>query len=54
MAIDQAQIGMVAARLMEDIASSYGDGATIETVAVIAAVDQGAVNTLHSAWTHSS
>jgi hypothetical protein len=51
MAIDEAQIGMVAARLMEEIASSYGDGATIETVAVIAAVDHGTMNTLHSCWT---
>ena len=51
MAIDEAQIGMVAARLMEQIAAAYGDEATIETVAVIASVDRGDTNTLHATWT---
>ena len=41
MAIDPAQIGTVAAQLMEEIEAAYGDDAEIATVALIAAVDHG-------------
>ena len=38
MAIDQAQVGAVAAQLMEELENTYGDDASIENVALIVAV----------------
>lgn len=41
MAIDQRQIGAVAALLMDELEDTYGDDATIENVALIVAVRHG-------------
>ncbi len=38
MAIEEHQVGNVAAQLMEELSQTYGDDASIETVALVAAV----------------
>jgi hypothetical protein len=50
MAIDQAIIGEMAARLMEQLETAYEDDATITGACLIVAVDhdQGKRNTVHS------
>lgn len=49
MAIDEAMIGTVAAQLMEELSTTYGDdeGATIDRVAIVVAVDRREENTIH-------
>lgn len=42
MAIDQTSIGNVAARLMENLESKYGDDAEIKTVLLLVAVEHSA------------
>lgn len=47
MAIDQALVGNMAAKLIEQLESNYGEDATIKAAAVIVAVDHGNNNTVH-------
>lgn len=48
MAIDQALVGNMAAKLMEQIEESYGEDAAIQAACVIVAVDHGdRQNTVH-------
>ncbi len=47
MSIDQAAIGIVAAELMEELAETYGDDASIERVALIVAIERGDQSTVH-------
>jgi hypothetical protein len=47
MAIDQAKIGTVAARLMEELERAYGEDATIDHVMLLVAVDQPGQDTIH-------
>jgi hypothetical protein len=51
MPLDETKIGIVAANLMEQLDSTYGDGddATIEHVMIIAAVDRPGADTVHFA-----
>ncbi len=48
MAIDQAQVGRLAAQLMQELEDQYGEEATLERVALIAAVDHGDQLTVHT------
>jgi hypothetical protein len=56
MAIDQAAVGTVAAELMEELAESYGEDATIDTVAVVVSVTHagGAATNVHSKVSEST
>lgn len=47
MAIDQALVGKMAAKLMEQLEDNYGEGASIKAACVIVAVDHGGQNTVH-------
>lgn len=47
MAIDQALVGNMAAKLMERLERNYGEDASIKAAAVIVAVDHGNNNTVH-------
>jgi hypothetical protein len=47
MALDQAKIGNVAARLMEQLEEIYGEDAMIEHVMLLVAVDQTGRHTIH-------
>lgn len=47
MAIDQALVGNMAAKLMERLEADYGDDAKIKAACVIVAVDHGDQNTVH-------
>ena len=49
MPLDERKIGLVAANLMEQLGATYGDGATIEHVMIIAAVDRPGADTVHFA-----
>ncbi len=54
MALDQSKLGIVAAQLMEQLEQTYGDEASLGTVAVIAEVDHGDQNTIHYAFSEST
>ncbi|HVD86545.1 MAG TPA: hypothetical protein VNB59_03975 [Solirubrobacterales bacterium] len=47
MAIDQALVGNMAAKLMEQLEESYGEDAAIKAACVIVAVDHEDQNTVH-------
>ena len=47
MAIDQGLVGNMAAKLMEQLETNYGEDATIKAACVIVAVDHGNQNTVH-------
>jgi len=49
MPIDQTKLGAVAAELMDDLASHYGDDAELKNVVIIATVDHagGTLDTTH-------
>jgi hypothetical protein len=51
MPIDETQIGRLAAELMEELATQFGDDAEIERVALIVAVDHGEQTTVHWKFT---
>jgi hypothetical protein len=47
MAIDQALIGQMAARLMEEIEGDYGEDAKVVSAALVVAVDHGKGTMVH-------
>jgi hypothetical protein len=51
MTIDQSALGVVAAELMDLLADTYGEDATIERVAIIVAVDHGDQESVHYKFT---
>lgn len=48
MAIDHAQVGRVAAELMQELEERYGEEATLDRVALIVAVDHEDSMTVHT------
>jgi hypothetical protein len=54
MSIDQKAIGVVAAQLMEKLEQKYGEDATIDTVAILVAVDQPAQTTVEFAFSEGT